>query len=97
MAAPGMIILPIMMEHLERYPFMQRIKFLHAPLQVMLVGCFLIFMVPAACSLFPQRCSMKVSKLEPELRDSITAKSMAILSTLSFQEMSKAALEVKSC
>ncbi|XP_059508949.1 sideroflexin-2 isoform X2 [Stegostoma tigrinum] len=74
MAAPGMIILPIMMEHLERYPFMQRIKFLHAPLQVMLVGCFLIFMVPAACSLFPQRCSMKASKLEPELRDSIAAK-----------------------
>ncbi|XP_060698493.1 sideroflexin-2 isoform X1 [Hemiscyllium ocellatum] len=74
MAAPGMIILPIMMEYVERYPFMQRIKFLHAPLQVMLVGCFLIFMVPAACSLFPQRCSMKVSKLEPELRDSITAK-----------------------
>ncbi|XP_043568987.1 sideroflexin-2 isoform X1 [Chiloscyllium plagiosum] len=74
MAAPGMIILPIMMEHVERYPFMQRIKFFHAPLQVMLVGCFLIFMVPAACSLFPQRCSMKVSKLEPELRDSITAK-----------------------
>uniref|UniRef100_A0A3P9IRW9 Sidoreflexin n=1 Tax=Oryzias latipes TaxID=8090 RepID=A0A3P9IRW9_ORYLA len=31
----------------------------------------LVFMVPAACSLFPQRCSMAVSKLEPELRDSI--------------------------
>ncbi|XP_069756277.1 sideroflexin-2 isoform X3 [Narcine bancroftii] len=50
------VILPILMERLEKYPFMQRIKFLHAPLQVMLVGCFLIFMVPAACSLFPQRC-----------------------------------------
>ncbi|XP_067858174.1 sideroflexin-2 [Heptranchias perlo] len=74
MAAPGMIVLPIMMEQLEKYPFMQRIKFLHAPIQVMLVGCFLIFMVPAACSLFPQRCSMAVSKLEPELRDSIIAK-----------------------
>uniref|UniRef100_UPI00398E421E sideroflexin-2 n=1 Tax=Pristiophorus japonicus TaxID=55135 RepID=UPI00398E421E len=74
MAAPGMIILPIVMERLEKYPFMQRIKFLHAPMQVMLVGCFLIFMVPIACSLFPQRCSMAVSKLEPELRDSITAK-----------------------
>uniref|UniRef100_A0A672F463 Sidoreflexin n=1 Tax=Salarias fasciatus TaxID=181472 RepID=A0A672F463_SALFA len=31
----------------------------------------LVFMVPAACSLFPQRCSMAVSKLEPDLRDSI--------------------------
>ncbi|XP_072335683.1 sideroflexin-2 [Scyliorhinus torazame] len=74
MAAPGMIILPIMMERLEKYPFMQRIKFLHAPMQVTLVGCFLIFMVPAACSLFPQRCSMTVSKLEPELGNSISTK-----------------------
>lgn len=71
MAAPGMIILPIIMQRLEKYKFMQRITFLHGPIQVMLVGGFLIFMVPAACSLFPQRCSMAVSKLEPELRDSI--------------------------
>uniref|UniRef100_A0A8C7XWY8 Sideroflexin 2 n=1 Tax=Oryzias sinensis TaxID=183150 RepID=A0A8C7XWY8_9TELE len=48
-----------------------RITFLHGPIQVMMVGVFLVFMVPAACSLFPQRCSMAVSKLEPELRDSI--------------------------
>ncbi|XP_028651563.2 sideroflexin-2 [Erpetoichthys calabaricus] len=71
MAAPGMIILPIIMERLEKYPLMQRIKFLHAPMQVMMVGVFLTFMVPAACSLFPQRCSIAVSKLEPELRESI--------------------------
>ncbi|XP_026771503.3 sideroflexin-2 [Pangasianodon hypophthalmus] len=71
MAAPGMIILPIIMERLERYRFMQKITFLHAPLQVMMVGVFLIFMVPAACSLFPQRCALSVSKLEPELRESI--------------------------
>uniref|UniRef100_A0A8C5CBA1 Sideroflexin 2 n=1 Tax=Gadus morhua TaxID=8049 RepID=A0A8C5CBA1_GADMO len=48
-----------------------KITYLHGPLQVMLVGVFLVFMVPAACSLFPQNCSMAVSKLEPELRDSI--------------------------
>uniref|UniRef100_A0A674NYF1 Sideroflexin 2 n=1 Tax=Takifugu rubripes TaxID=31033 RepID=A0A674NYF1_TAKRU len=51
-----------------------RITFLHGPIQVMMVGVFLIFMVPAACSLFPQRCSIAVSKLEPELRDSIQSK-----------------------
>uniref|UniRef100_A0A669ET29 Sidoreflexin n=1 Tax=Oreochromis niloticus TaxID=8128 RepID=A0A669ET29_ORENI len=76
MAAPGMIVLPIIMQRLEKYKFMQRITFLHGPIQVMCTtmssGVFhLIFMVPAACSLFPQRCSMAVSKLEPELRDSI--------------------------
>uniref|UniRef100_A0AAQ6A769 Sideroflexin 2 n=1 Tax=Amphiprion ocellaris TaxID=80972 RepID=A0AAQ6A769_AMPOC len=67
-------ILPIIMQRLEKYKFMQRITFLHGPIQVMMVGAFLIFMVPAACSLFPQRCSMSVSKLEPELRDSIVSR-----------------------
>uniref|UniRef100_A0A8D3DJ46 Sideroflexin 2 n=1 Tax=Scophthalmus maximus TaxID=52904 RepID=A0A8D3DJ46_SCOMX len=57
----------------EKHKFMQRITYLHGPIQVMMVGVFLIFMVPAACSLFPQRCSMAVSKLEPELRDSIVS------------------------
>ncbi|KAL6094378.1 sfxn2 [Pungitius sinensis] len=74
MAAPGMIILPIIMQRMEKYKFMQRITFLHGPLQVLLVGGFLVFMVPAACSLFPQRCSMDVSKLEPQLRDSIVSR-----------------------
>uniref|UniRef100_A0A8C4IR57 Sideroflexin 2 n=1 Tax=Dicentrarchus labrax TaxID=13489 RepID=A0A8C4IR57_DICLA len=73
MAAPGMIILPIIMQRMEKYKFMQRITYLHGPIQVMMVGAFLVFMVPAACSLFPQRCSMAVSKLEPELRDSIVS------------------------
>nr|XP_046210284.1 sideroflexin-2 [Oncorhynchus gorbuscha]XP_046210285.1 sideroflexin-2 [Oncorhynchus gorbuscha]XP_046210286.1 sideroflexin-2 [Oncorhynchus gorbuscha]XP_046210287.1 sideroflexin-2 [Oncorhynchus gorbuscha]XP_046210288.1 sideroflexin-2 [Oncorhynchus gorbuscha]XP_046210289.1 sideroflexin-2 [Oncorhynchus gorbuscha] len=71
MAAPGMIILPVIMQRLEKFKFMQRITFFHGPLQVIMVGAFLVFMVPAACSLFPQQCSMAVSKLEPELRESI--------------------------
>ncbi|XP_071604482.1 sideroflexin-2 isoform X3 [Heliangelus exortis] len=74
MAAPGMIILPIIMEQLEKIPFMQRIRVLHGPLQVLLSGGFLLFMVPAACALFPQRCSLALADLEPELRDSIVAK-----------------------
>jgi hypothetical protein len=32
-------ILPVVMEKLERYPFMQKIQPLHAPFQVMAVGC----------------------------------------------------------
>uniref|UniRef100_A0A667YIN7 Sidoreflexin n=1 Tax=Myripristis murdjan TaxID=586833 RepID=A0A667YIN7_9TELE len=68
MAAPGMTL-----SSLAFPPSTLRITFLHAPLQVMMVGVFLIFMVPAACSLFPQNCSMAVSKLEPELRNSIVS------------------------
>ncbi|NXF00679.1 SFXN2 protein, partial [Smithornis capensis] len=74
MAAPGMIILPIIMEQLEKFTFMQRIRVLHGPLQVLLCGGFLLFMVPAACALFPQRCSLSLADLELELRDSIVAK-----------------------
>ncbi|XP_059517252.1 sideroflexin-2 isoform X3 [Myotis daubentonii] len=74
MAAPGMILLPIVMERLEKLPFMQKVKVLHAPLQVMLCGCFLIFMVPVACGLFPQICELPVSYLEQELQDTIKAK-----------------------
>ncbi|XP_048361073.1 sideroflexin-2 isoform X2 [Sphaerodactylus townsendi] len=74
MAAPGMILLPIIMEKLEKYPFMKKIQVLHAPLQTILVGGFLIFMVPFACALFPQRSSIAFSQLEPDLRESIVAK-----------------------
>ncbi|KAM9612553.1 sideroflexin-2 isoform 3-T3 [Morphnus guianensis] len=74
MAAPGMIILPIIMERLEKFPFMQRIRVLHGPLQVLLCGGFLLFMVPAACALFPQKCSLALADLELELHDSIVAK-----------------------
>lgn len=69
MAAPGMLVLPVIMEHLEKYAWMQRIRLLHAPIQTVLVGCFLIFMTPAACALYPQKCSLNVSTLqkwEPE-------------------------------
>ncbi|KAM7072852.1 sideroflexin-2 isoform 3-T6 [Molossus nigricans] len=74
MAAPGMILLPVIMERLEKLRFVQKVKVLHAPLQVMLCGCFLIFMVPVACGLFPQECELPVSFLEPELQDTIKAK-----------------------
>ncbi|XP_051475302.1 sideroflexin-2 isoform X2 [Apus apus] len=69
-----LVILPIIMERLEKFTFMQRIRVLHGPLQVLLCGGFLLFMVPAACALFPQRCSLALADLEPELRDSIVAK-----------------------
>lgn len=76
MAAPGMVILPVMMERLERKNWFKRLSILHAPFQVMMVGCFLIFMVPTACGLFPQRASLSASiiqKFEPEFYKQIEA------------------------
>lgn len=78
MAAPGMIILPVIMERLERRDWFRRLSILHAPFQVMMVGCFLIFMVPTACGLFPQRASLSASiiqKFEPEFYQQIEANS----------------------
>lgn len=28
------------------------------------MGCFLVFMVPVGCALFPQRCEVKTAKLK---------------------------------
>ncbi|XP_014477890.1 PREDICTED: sideroflexin-2 [Dinoponera quadriceps] len=69
MCAPGMLILPPIMEKLEKYPWMQKIKPLHAPIQILMCGISLSVMVPTACALFPQNCSIKASTLqrwEPE-------------------------------
>ncbi|XP_033040155.1 sideroflexin-2 isoform X5 [Trachypithecus francoisi] len=82
MSAPGMILLPVVMERLEKLHFMQKVKVLHAPLQVMLCGYFLIFMVPVACGLFPQKCELPISYLEPELQDTIKANSSSLLDFL---------------
>ncbi|XP_004631546.1 sideroflexin-2 [Octodon degus] len=74
MAAPGMILLPVIMERLEKLHFMKKATVLHAPLQVVLSGCFLLFMVPVACGLFPQTCELPVSCLEPDLQGTVKAK-----------------------
>ncbi|XP_076338430.1 sideroflexin-2-like isoform X1 [Tachypleus tridentatus] len=69
MAAPGMILCPVIMENIEKYRWMKQVKPFHAPIQTLIVGCFLIFMVPIGCALFPQRCSLKIESLqrwEPE-------------------------------
>lgn len=63
MAAPSMLLLPVIFERIEKYRWMQRIKFLNAPMQVLGAGALLLFMTPTACALFPQQCSINGSKL----------------------------------
>ena len=63
MAAPGMFALPVIMEKLEKQSWFKSRPSLHAPFQVLGVGCFLIFMVPAACSIWPQNIAISSDSL----------------------------------
>ncbi|KAJ8316911.1 hypothetical protein KUTeg_004815 [Tegillarca granosa] len=73
MATPGMIIPPFIMNYLDKKPFMQRMPWINAPLQVLLVGFFLVFATPLCCALFPQKSSMHVNHLEHEIREKLQA------------------------
>ncbi|XP_055628248.1 sideroflexin-2 [Toxorhynchites rutilus septentrionalis] len=64
MCAPGMLILPVIMESLEKYKTFRRMSLLHAPFQVAVVGCFLTIMVPVACALFPQTATLNTNVMK---------------------------------
>merc|ERR1712045_963383 len=53
-AAPGMLALPVIMQRMERLSWFRARPALHAPFQVLGVGCFLTVMVPTGCSIWPQ-------------------------------------------
>ncbi|XP_077992484.1 sideroflexin-1-like [Glandiceps talaboti] len=71
MAAPGMMIPPLVMNVLEKKAFLKKFPFMNAPVQVGLVGLCLVFATPMCCALFPQKSSIDVNKLEPELQEHI--------------------------
>ncbi|KAA8589009.1 hypothetical protein FQN60_010354 [Etheostoma spectabile] len=73
MASPGMAIPPFLMNHLEKKAFLRKFPWMSAPIQVGLVGFCLVFATPLCCALFPQKSSMPVSRLEPELQEKIRA------------------------
>ncbi|XP_042316342.1 sideroflexin-3 isoform X1 [Sceloporus undulatus] len=74
MAAPAMAIPPVIMNALEKRAFLKRYPWMNAPLQVGLVGLCLVFATPLCCALFPQKSSMWVNRLEPELQAQIREK-----------------------
>uniref|UniRef100_A0A8C9ELG1 Sideroflexin-1 n=2 Tax=Phasianidae TaxID=9005 RepID=A0A8C9ELG1_PAVCR len=71
MAAPGMAIPPFIMNTLEKRAFLKRFPWMSAPIQVGLVGFCLVFATPLCCALFPQKSSMSVTRLEPDLQAKI--------------------------
>jgi len=71
MAAPGMVLTPIVMNALEKRGFLSRFPWTVAPIQLALLGFCLTFATPMCCALFSQRASISVSSLEPELQEEI--------------------------
>jgi len=63
-AAPGMFFLPFIMEKMEKKNWFKSRPAIHAPFQVLGVGCFLMFMVPIGCSIFPQYVEISSQKLK---------------------------------
>lgn len=71
MASPSMVIPPLIMNNLEKKGFLKRFPILNAPIQVVLCGICLTFATPMFCAMFPQKSSLAVSSLEPELQELI--------------------------
>lgn len=71
MVAPGMIIVPIIVQQLEKNPFFRRGRLFSAVLQTAIVGLFWGAMVPVGCGLFPQRSSIAFNDLEPKAQAEI--------------------------
>ncbi|XP_078324708.1 sideroflexin-2-like isoform X2 [Crassostrea virginica] len=63
--SPSMVLLPILMERMEKTAFMLRYgRYVNAPIQILLSGLSLVVMVPVGCAIFNQRCSITVDKLK---------------------------------
>ncbi|KAK6639280.1 hypothetical protein RUM43_007552 [Polyplax serrata] len=66
--AAAKAIIPIIMEKIQCKPWFCKYPSLHGPAQVLGAGFSLIFMVPIACGLFPQKCEISyctLKKYEP--------------------------------
>jgi len=69
MAAPGMILVPMFMDRLEKKKVLAKYPRINAPTQVLLCGLFLTFATPLGCAIFPQMASIHVDSLETDVRD----------------------------
>lgn len=86
MASPGMSIPPVIMNYLDSTAFMKRWPFLASPITTGLTGLCLVFATPLCCAIFPQKSSIAVSKLEPELQDIIKKRKGAPLTYVYFNK-----------
>lgn len=77
MAAPAMFIPPVVMNQLEKGSLLRKHPLLTAPITVLLTGFCLSFSTPLCCALFPQKSSLAVDALEPELQQVLKQRTFA--------------------
>lgn len=56
------------MNNLERRGILRKFPGISLPIQTALCGTLLIFATPMCCAIFPQKSSLPISELEPELQ-----------------------------
>jgi len=73
MASPGMVLIPLVMNQLEKKGTFRRMPWANAPIQIGLLGCILTFATPMCCAIFKQQATIKPTAVEPELQEKIRA------------------------
>ena len=84
MAVPATLIPAIIMNKLEKKPFLLARPALRSPIMVALVGINLAMSTPLCCALFPQESSLEISSLETSIQEK--AKSMNITGSAYFNK-----------
>lgn len=63
------VLPPILMNNLEKRGILKRYPFISLPLQTAMCGLLLVFATPMCCAIFPQKSSLAIEDLEPEVKD----------------------------
>jgi len=71
MAAPGMVMIPLIMNKLDQRGLFKKYPKANAPLQVFLVGLILTFATPLCCAIFEQKASIAVADTEPAIQEKV--------------------------
>ena len=74
MASPGMILIPMFMDQLEKRGVLKRYPWCPAPVQIGLCGIFLTFATPLCCAIFSQKASIHIDSLEPDVKSRLENK-----------------------
>ena len=71
MATPGMVLVPFVMNNIDKRGLLKRYPWAAAPLTVALTGIILTFATPMCCAIFEQKASIKPTSVEPHIQEKL--------------------------